>query len=141
MAAGLLVGLVAKELMKTSGPDAIVYAGIGALLSDFDSSKSTISSLFPFVGALIDSLTKHRGIIHWGTPILLFSIYLIQGHKYLLFLCIGAASHLLIDLVTTALNIRCGSMGESIIYKLIWASNLLILSNILFPGWYENIGK
>jgi len=139
IAFGICVGLATSAVTKQISPDIITYSALGALLSDFDTKKSTISNLFPMVAIPIDALTKHRGLLHWGTPIALYAAYWYLHQQFLLWLAIGSASHYGLDVMTKIFGITCNSMGERMLYRMIWIINIGMIINIVDPDMIGRI--
>ena len=88
-------------------PDANVFVFtflilIGAAMPDIDNKRSKISQKAKMVSALINSLTKHRGIFHSVfIPLgIYFLLDMILGGYYGMALALGYLSHLMIDAMT-----------------------------------------
>ena len=84
-------------------------------------------------GKGIDVLTKHRGLLHWGTPIALVIAYMYTKYPVWLWLAIGSASHYGLDMITKLFGIKCNSMGEMWLYRFIWIMNVCMIVNIVDP--------
>ncbi|MEY2669744.1 MAG: LexA-binding, inner rane-associated putative hydrolase [Bacteroidota bacterium] len=127
VALGLLTALTIKYLIPYSDTYTLITGVcIGSLFPDLDTKKSDPSQIFPPVCYVIDKMTKHRGATHQIFPILFIIIWFFTRANYMLYLGVGAFSHSLIDIITLAINIRCGSTGEQILYYFCWISNLVL---------------
>lgn len=127
-ALGLLAGLATLHFV----PSADVYttisgACIGSLMPDLDTKKSDPSQIFPPIAFVVDKLTKHRGFTHTMFPLILLIIYFSQHYYPALVLGIGGISHLVIDVVTEKVGIRCQSRGEQVIFIVVWVVNLAVV--------------
>jgi membrane-bound metal-dependent hydrolase YbcI (DUF457 family) len=128
---GFLAGLATLYML----PNADLYvtlsgACIGALMPDLDTKKSIPSQLFPPVAFVVDKLTKHRGFTHTMFPLILMLLYFAFGYYPALVMGIGGLSHLVIDVLTLKLGIKCGSRGEDMIYYSFWVSIGIVAVNI-----------
>ncbi|ABO49468.1 membrane-bound metal-dependent hydrolase [Desulforamulus reducens MI-1] len=96
-------GLIAHAAFNLS-PTAVGIAVIASLVPDFDTPKSTLGRIFPFISYPL-SLAGHRSITHSfaGAALLAIPIVLAQGYLSMNLLTpflIGYLSHLLLDIFT-----------------------------------------
>lgn len=127
-ALGLLTGLT----MLYVNPTLDIYitisgAVIGSLMPDLDTAKSDPSQIFPPVSYLIDKVTKHRGATHLTFPFILIILYYFFNYYPFLIMGLGALSHTIIDVITLKVGIKCQSMGEKIIYNIMWGFNIVMI--------------
>lgn len=128
VALGLLTGLAITKYYPAMDIYIVVSgACIGSLLPDLDTKKSDPSQIFPLISSVVDRFTKHRGATHTMFPLILILLY--YQYKYLPFLMlgVGSISHALIDVVTLKVGISCDSLGEKIIYYILWVLNIGLL--------------
>jgi uncharacterized metal-binding protein len=114
----------------------ILISGIllGTIGLDIDNIHSTASSMFPIVERAIAPFTKHRGIVHTVIPVLLILLWYQTQLSFLLSLGIGAAVHAAIDFATEFLHIRCNTMAEDLLYRLLWCVNFYFIAKLFIPG-------
>ena len=105
--------------------------GIGSLIPDLDTKKSDPSQIFPVVSWVVDKFTKHRGFTHTMLPLLFIIAYFVFKSDVCLFIGLGGITHLIIDVVTLKVGIKCNSGGEKILYAVFWSMILILSSNIL----------
>jgi uncharacterized metal-binding protein len=135
VALGLLTGIYLLQ----NNPALDIYTvmtatAIGSLMPDLDTKHSDPAQIFPPIAWIVDKLTKHRGFTHTMFPLLLIIGHYYYHNQILLYLGIGALTHLIIDVVTLKLGIPCNSGGERTIFILLW---LIILFMILKHVWIE----
>ena len=95
-----------------------------------DTKKSLPYQLLSPIAFVIDKLTKHRGFTHQILPFVFIAVYFYTKYYPLLMLGVGGLSHLLIDVITLKLHIRCSSRGEEVIYIVLWTVNILMMINL-----------
>lgn len=105
--------------------------GIGSLIPDLDTKKSDPSQIFPPVSWLVDRFTKHRGFTHTMLPLLFIIAYFCFNSIECLFIGLGGITHLIIDVLTLKVGIKCNSGGEKILYTVFWSMILILTSNML----------
>jgi hypothetical protein len=138
-ALGITCGLAFIIAYKADSYTALSSSVIGAMVADIDTKKSAISSMFPIVNVPIDAMTKHRGIVHWGIPLIMIAMFLKYGDIRFMFLSAGSLSHLLVDIITKKIGITCNSRGEEVLYKLFWFLNGLLVSQLVYPFWWVSL--
>lgn len=132
VALGLLSGLIILH----NYPSVDVYttisaACIGSLIPDLDTKKSDPSQIFPIVSKIVDKVTKHRGATHNMLPFIFIILYYYANYYPFLIMGLGGLSHTVIDALTLKVKIRCGSVGESVLYYLFWVFNFLFIVNLI----------
>lgn len=131
---GLLTGLTTLYMYPTLDTYITISGAIiGSLMLDLDTAKSNPSQIFPPISKIVDKYTKHRGATHTILPFLLIILYYLFNYYPCLIMGLGALSHTLIDVITLRVGITCKSIGEKIIYNIIWSLNVVIIIFLITP--------
>jgi len=133
---GLCASLIICHVINIDTYTVISSVVVGSLLPDADTKKSVFYQLFAPLSFIVDKVTKHRGATHQVLPILLIVLYFFFQQNWLWLMGVGGITHTLIDIITNYIGITCNSIGEKVIYYMLWIANICLMVAFLLPKGY-----